>query len=290
VRRRVWCETVPYDELVRSPVVALVARYGLDLLLAVRPWQLAEVGDVVRRYRDHGVFVALWPMLADADGRWASAASAPAFIGFTDELLARVPFADELVLDLEPPLAQLAKWKNWRPTWRQTPSPSRYHDARDALVEATERWRRGRRITTAILPLLAFELRGQWIQRAVGTPATPLHVDSHSVMAYTSLIEGWSRGVFDRRRAEVALGMCARLTGFRFGERGGLSLGTVGVGAFEDEPSYRSPEELARDVAIATAARIAELSLFDLGGVLRRPPPEAWLEAFGAAMLPAWAP
>lgn len=281
MRRRVWCETVPYDELVRAPIVDLVARHRVDLLLAVRPWQLAEVGEVVRRYRDRGVFVAVWPMLADADGRWASARSAPAFIAFADAVLAAAPEADELVLDLEPPMAQLAKWKDWRPTWRQTPSPARYHDARDALVEATARWRLERRITTALLPLLVLELGGQWLQRAVGTPATSLHVDRHSVMAYTSLIEGWSRGVFDRRRAETALGVCARLGRLRFGEVAALSLGTVGVGAFEDEPSYRHPAELARDVAIATAAGITELSLFDLGGILRRAPAEAWLEAMG---------
>ncbi len=282
MRRRVWCETLPYEELVRSAVVELVAARGLDLLLAVRPWQLAEVGDVVRRFRDRGVFVAVWPMLDDADGRWVSAASAPAFIAFADAVLAEVPFADELVLDLEPPKAQLEKWKDWRPTWRQTPSPSRYHDARDALGEATHRWRRGRRITTAILPLLALEVRGEWMQRAVGTPATMLDVDRHSVMAYTSLLEGWSRGVVNRRRAELLLAATARLTKYRFGEVAGLSLGAVGIGAFEDEPQYRGPAELARDVAIATAAGITELSLFELGGVLRRGPAEAWLEAFGA--------
>ncbi len=282
MRRRVWCETVPYEELVRPPVVELFARRDLDLLLAVRPWQLAEIADVVRRFHDRGVFVAVWPMLADGEGRWVSAESAPAFIAFADAVLAAAPFADELVLDLEPPKATLAKWKNWRPTWRQTPTPSRYHDARAVLTEATHRWRADRRVTTALLPLLALELRGQWIQRAVGTPATMLAIDRHSVMAYTSLIEGWSRGIINRRRAETVLAGCARLTQLRFGEAAGLSLGAVGVGAFEDEPEYRNPGELARDVAIATAAGITELSLFDLGGVLRRGPPEAWLEAFGA--------
>jgi len=282
VRRRVWCETVPYDELVRSEVVELLARRDVDLLLAVRPWQLAEVADVVRRFHDRGVFVAVWPMLADTEGRWVSADSAAAFIDFADAVLAAVPFADELVLDLEPPKATLARWKNWRPTWRQTPRPSRYNEARDSLAEATARWRLGRRVTTALLPLLALELRGQWLQRAAGTPATMLHVDHHSVMAYTSLIEGWSRGLINRRRAETVLAGCARLTKLRFGAAAGLSLGAVGVGAFEDEPCYRDPRELARDVAIATAAGITELSLFDLGGVLRRGPAEAWLEAFGA--------
>jgi hypothetical protein len=282
VRRRVWCETVPFDELIRPAVVDLVARHRLDLLLAVRPWQLAEVGDVVRRFRDRGVFVGVWPMLADGDGRWVNARSTPAFIPFADALVDAVPFADELILDLEPAKAQLEKWKEWRPTWRQTPSPGRYREARDALAEATHRWHQSRRLTTAVLPLLAFELRGEWMQRAVGTPATPLDVDRHSVMAYTSLIEGWSRGLVNRRRAEAVLAVCARLARVRFGGRAALSLGTVGVGAFEDEPSYRSPDELARDVAIAAGAGIDELSLFDLGGILRRPPAEAWLAAFGA--------
>lgn len=281
MRRRVWCETVPYDELVRPAVVDLVTRFRLDLLVAVRPWQLADIASVVQTFRDRGVFVGVWPMLADHDGRWVNARSAEAFIPFADAVLEAAPFVDELVLDLEPAIEQLAKWKQWRPTWRQTPSPSRYEVAREALVTATRRWSTQHRITTAVLPMLAFELGGEWMQRAVGTPATPLVVERHSVMAYTSLIEGWSRGVFDRGRSETVLSACARFARRRFGPRAALSLGTVGVGAFNDEPSYRSPAELARDVAIVTTAGIDELSLFDLGGILRRPPAEAWLEAFG---------
>jgi hypothetical protein len=284
VRRRVWCETVPYDELVRPAVVDLVARARLDLLLAVRPWQLDEVGDVVRTFQSRGVFVAVWPMLANDDGRWLNARSSRAFIQFADAVLEAAPNADELVLDLEPAIAQLAKWKQLRPTWRQTPSPNRYHHARDALIEATRRWSTQHRITTAILPLLAFELRGEWMQRAVGTPATSLAIDRHSIMAYTSLLEGWSRGLVNRRRSELALAACARFARRRFAARSALSLGTVGVGAFGDEPSYRSPAELQRDVAIAVSAGIDELSLFDLGGILRRPPAEAWLEAFGVSL------
>ena len=207
VRCRVWCETLSFAELARPAVVALVARHRVDLVLAVRPWQLAEVGAVVRRYQDAGVFVALWPMLADADGRWASARSAQAFVAFADALLARAPFADELAIDLEPPFHLLARWKDgrptWRPTWRQTPAPPTYHRARALLVAGVARWRTERRITTAVLPLLAFEWRGEWLQRALGTPTTALAVDRHSVMAYTSLYEGWSRGLVDRaaRRA-----------------------------------------------------------------------------------------
>ena len=157
-----------------------------------------------------------------------------------------------------------------------------FGDARDALAAAIARWRaRGvARVSTAVMPLLAAELAGDWVQRLLGTPAE-LPVDHHSVMAYTSLVEGWSRGWVSRRGAERLLAATARLARVRFGARAGLSLGCVGVGAFGDEPCYRDPRELARDVAIARRAGIDELSLFDLGGAVRRGPVEAWLDALG---------
>jgi hypothetical protein len=277
VRRRVWCETLAYGELARSSLGVQLQRRRIDLLLSVRPWQLPEVAGIVRRLQADGVFVGLWPQLGDDDGRWASVTSHLRFLAFTDRLLAQVPFADELVLDLEPPIAALARWKAGRPTWRSSPHP--YALARRALAAAVERWRATHRITTAILPLLALELRGQWLQRVLGTPASALDVDRHSLMAYTSLFEGWSRGLVDRRRAEWLLAACARLAVRRFGDRAALSLGTVGPGAFGDEPSYRTAGELARDVALARGAGIEEISLFELGGVIRRPPIEPWFEA-----------
>jgi hypothetical protein len=275
----VWCETLAFDEVARPELASLLVRHGVDLLLAVRPWQLPQLADLVDRLRGAGVFVGLWPMLADEDGRWASVASCARFIALVDDVLARAPHADEIVVDLEPPIAVMSRWTDGHPTLRGVPSPGAYRRARDAYVSAVARWRARHRVTTAVMPLLAAELRGEWLQRALGTPASPLPVDRHSVMAYTSLFEGWSRGLVDRRRAEHALAVCARLSRLRFGARAAISLGTVGPGAFGDEPCYRDVAELERDVALARAAGIDEIALFDLGGVLRRPPAERWLEA-----------
>jgi hypothetical protein len=208
-------------------------------------------------------------------------------------VLEAVPEAQELVIDLEPAFAELERWKAWRPRWgaRKAGSPAGLRPANDdyaaarlAFAEAITRWQRAedgqaRRVTTAVMPMLAFDTAGQWMQRALGTPADDLHVQRHSVMAYTSLFEGWSRGLVGRRRAEWMLGLCARRSRTRWGALAGMSLGAVGTGAFGDEPVLRDPAELARDVAIARDAGIAEISLFELGGVLRRAPAEAWLEA-----------
>jgi hypothetical protein len=102
-------------------------------------------------------------------------------------------------------------------------------------------------------------------------------------MLYTSILEGWSHGLL-RRADALALGAagCAASRA-RFGAKAGASLGAVGPGAFGDEPVYRSPGELAEDVGAARAEGVDDLALFDLGGVLRRPPAEAWLEAFTTA-------
>jgi hypothetical protein len=276
VRRRVWCETLSFDEVAEPRVISALARHRVELLLAVRPWQLDEVADVVERVRGAGVFVGVWPMLADADGRWASVRSVPAFVAFTDALLARVPACDELAIDLEPPIEVLAQWKALRPA---ISTAIGYRDARDELIGAIRRWQHDRRVTTAILPLLALEWRGQWMQRALGTPATRLPVDAHSVMAYTSLFEGWSRGLVNRRRAELLLSLTARLSRARFGPTTAISLGCVGAGAFGDEPGYRGIDELARDVEIASASGIREIALFDLGACVRRGDLDAWLTA-----------
>jgi hypothetical protein len=273
----VWCETLTYEQLATGSLDRVLERYRVGLLLAVRPWQLDEVGDVVRQFQGAGVAVGLWPMLADADGRWASAASHARFIAYCDQLLAKVPFADELVIDLEPPLEVLTRWKMGRPTW--SPTQQSYGAVRVALAAAVDRWRAVMRVTTAVMPFLAFEIAGEWLQRLIGTPVSSLACDRHSLMAYTSLFEGWSRGLVNRRRAETVLTACAKGARLRFGSRAALSLGTVGPGVFGDEPSYRNPAELRRDVELARAAGIDELSLFDLGGVVRRGPMETWLEA-----------
>ncbi|MDB4946588.1 MAG: hypothetical protein JWP97_6122, partial [Labilithrix sp.] len=142
---------------------------------------------------------------------------------------------------------------------------------------------RARGVTTAaaVWPLVALDPRGArgW-QSLLGTPVDALGVQRVSVMVYTSILEGWSRGAVARRHATALLERAAVRTVERWGNAAGISLGCVGTGALEDEPVYRDPAELAEDVAITRAAGCADLSLFDLGGVLRRPPAEAWLDAF----------
>lgn len=283
---RIYSETLPYEEVTRARTLELLRRHRLELVLAVRPWQLGELPRAAATLRDEGVPLSIWPMVADEDGRWASVHNAQRFFSFVRETCdalekAGAP-ARDILLDLEPPFADaraLADAKLLRLT-RGAP--------REAFAAAARTFARGvadlrdRGITTssAVWPFVALDPPGAtgW-QSLLGTPVDALSADHVSVMMYTSIIAGWSRGAIRRRDAvELLAGACARVVR-RHGERGGISLGCVGTGAFMDEPVFASPVELAEDAAIARASGIARIALFDLGGVLARAPAEAWLDA-----------
>jgi hypothetical protein len=129
-------------------------------------------------------------------------------------------------------------------------------------------------------------------ERALGTPVSGIRWDHASVMVYSSLVEGYARGLLGRSDVRPLVAVACRQAVLRFGRAAGASLGAVGTGALGDEAVYRDAGELADDVALARGAGIDDLALFDLGGALKRPPLEAWLDAFTltepAPAPPAW--
>lgn len=281
MRRRIYSELLPYDDVVAARTLGLLARYCLELVLAVRPWDLARLPDVARALRDAGVTFSLWPMLADDEGRWANAGNADAF----RELLLRVCDAarpGDVLVDLEPPFAQAKALTHVKPRLAALAPHPALAPARAVLGRTVDDLAaRGITTSLAVWPLVALDGASErgW-QRLLGTPVDGLAASHVSIMLYTSLLEGWSRGALRRTDAAALLAAATRRALRRWGPRAGVSLGCVGVGAFGDEPTYRDARELADDVAIARAAGCDALSLFDLGGVLARPRPEPWLDAF----------
>ena len=302
---RIYCETLPYEELTRPRTIALLRRHDLEIVLAVRPWQLGELPGVAQVLRDGGVPVSIWPMLSDDEGRWASAHNAPSFVAFVrataDTLVAAELTPREVLLDLEPPFVHARALAAGggsdagngtlgalRP---RTTSVAAMDAASTELTSAVaELHARGIATASAVWPLVALDAPGArgW-QSLLGTPVDALATGRVSVMMYTSILEGWSRGTVRRRDATALLAAASARVVARWGAGAGMSLGCVGTGALEDEPVYRSPSELAEDVALARAGGCLDLSLFDLGGVLHREPAEAWLDAFahGAEMIDA---
>jgi hypothetical protein len=285
-RRRVWCETVPAAVLAAPATARLLGRYAIDPILAVWPATIAEAGLAARSFRDAGLRPAIWPMLADADGRWIGAGNADLFCAFAERVAGDLQAA-EIVLDLEPPIASLRATLASRSLHAHLLPPAldaaAFRAARGRIDGLSARLRAaGVAVSAAVaLPVLLDPPGGPaaWQER-LGTPVDGIRWDHVSPMLYTSILEGWSRGLLGRGDARAILAGSCRASAARFGPVAGASLGAVGTGAFGDEPTYRSPAELADDVAVARAAGLDDLALFDLGGVLRRAPAEAWLEAF----------
>jgi hypothetical protein len=225
-------------------------------------------------------------MLADAAGRWVNAHNARRFAELALHVAQSAAEAgatpSEILFDLEPAIDRVRAWLASPIHGAGEIARAARHDGSAELADLSEQLRaRGWVVSSALVPLVAFDRPGEpGYQALFATPVDPIGFDHASVMLYTSILEGWSRGVVDRSVAREILAEGTRVAAARFGESAGVSVGAIGVGAFGDEPTYRSPAELADDVAIARASGVDDLTLLDLGGVLARPPARAWLDAF----------
>lgn len=312
-RRRVWSETLPHEEIGRPRVMDLLRRYELELFFAVRPGESRSAAKLLGVAKDAGVWAGVWPMVEDRDGRWASRRNGARFAAFAgglmEELAAYGALPSALAVDLEPPMAAVkaaaavagAETRADSDTGAGMDTDARAGTdtradagtgagarsdaaagarALDDLVKETRA--RGIEVTAAVIPFVLFDPpRGrpglwQWI---LGTPVDGVPYSTVSAMLYTSMMEGWSRGLVDREDARALLAAFCDLARARWGDRAAVSLGAVGTGALENEPVYRGPHELAEDVATAASRGISDITLFDLGGVVRRAPAEAWLSA-----------
>jgi hypothetical protein len=283
-QRRVWSELLPLKKLGEREVLDLLVRFDLQLLAAVRPTDMSDVRDLVRRCRDAGVSIGLWPMLDDSHGRWPSAVNISQFRTWVLALMKHLEgdLPDEIAMDLEPPFGLVSRIFSQQKTSPNSMARSSMADTRRDLVALhNDLCAYGVACSAAVVPMVLFDRReeGGW-QQIFGTPIDGIPWSHVSVMAYTSILEGWSRGVLSRASVKALLAALATTTVARYGHAAGISLGAVHVGALGDEPIYRSPDELHEDVSIATAAGVETLTLFDLSGVLRRGPAKDWLEAF----------
>lgn len=278
-----WSELVPIRELARSPALAELASRGISLLAAVQPSDRDDAVALALRARELGLSIGLWPLLEDAHGRWLHPGNAGLFAAHIEALLGALDRSsatiDALALDLEPPIAEVRRVIDGdlgaARAWLRRPLDASLHARLTRELSS-----RGIEIVAAAIPpvLLPGRASRGW-QRALGAPIDDVPYDTVSSMLYTTLFEGYSFGALGRADARALLSRFSRMACDRFGARASVSLGAVGVGALGDERTYRSVAELADDVALARAAGIDDLALFDLGGVLSRPPIEPWLDA-----------
>lgn len=265
--RRVYSEHVPWNVLDRPLIKALSrSSAGIDLAVAVFPSQVPRLPALALRCRDMGVRLVVWPLLEDSLGRWASTTNTAEYEELLTRIFRDVP-ASVLLLDLEPPIAVTRRWLDLRPARKPTQQAPQ---KRTFGGLATWARREGWQVEAVVPPVIAYGAK--WEKR-LGTPVSELGCERVESMAYTSLFEGYGRGLIDRR---VARDLLRRIAG----RSNAISLGVVGGGALGDEQAYRNVDELVDDVGVARAAGVERLSLYGLDGILQRGPIEPWLNAF----------
>lgn len=283
-KRGIWAETAPRDVLCDPATWKLLARYALEVAVAIRPQDVALAAHVRDLAAQAEVKAFLWPMIDDSEGRWLSVVSAPAFRTFLTEVRSAAPELG-IVLDLEPPLPMVrGALDGRRGALRELFSLVRGSNAHDdgerLIVEICNEIRaHDLPLTIALVPFVLWDGAQPGWARLFG-PTVPLPATRVNAMLYSTLIAGYSKGFLDMRDARAVVADGCMRTLDRFGEAAAVSLGAVGIGALGDEPVYTSPEELAEDVALASACGVTDVWLFDLGGVLQREAPERWLGAF----------
>jgi len=283
-RRFVWAEDLPASVLSDVSVLGMLQRRGLGLVTSVRPQALESSASLIALLRgchDRGISISLWPMLDDEDGRWLSAHNTAKFLAMSDGLVDLVvregPLPTGMVFDLEPPITVVRELVTGRLGHLTKPITAQTESLRAALGRVRQA---GILPWATVVPTVLFDTpaRPGW-QKLLGTPVDGLPFASVSPMIYTSLLQGYSRGLLRREDARAWLYASARRCVQRFGPRASVSLGAVGLGALGDEQTYASPTELAEDVDTALSAGIDDLAVFDLRGILDRGPPERWLDA-----------
>lgn len=285
-RRRIYSELLPLDELGTDATLDALRTHELELVAAIWPHTVDETLAIARRAQARGIAVTLWPMLADGDGRWANIHNVEAFDRFVRALVEMGgDVVRELLIDLEPPIARMRSFLdgNFDLLDKQR-SHRRFLDGKRGLRRLmTWLGKRDIKTTAAVIPLVVYDRPGktgwQWL---LGTPVDGLPFDSIHIMAYTTLFEGYTRGLLGRKDALALLDELSVAAAARFGARAGISIGCTGPGALGDEASYRELAELHVDLERVAASGVDDIALFDLRGVLRRADAPAWLAALAA--------
>ncbi|MFO0563456.1 MAG: hypothetical protein U0269_35865 [Polyangiales bacterium] len=294
-RYSLWSELLPLELVRERSTLALLQQYSLELRLACfDDADLDELARTLRAAQAQSVPVALWPMLANAEGRWASAHNGDAFARYVRRLLAELRAREcavsAVMIDIEPPIDVMQRWldrarssfrANGSKGAKSVPAIAQRVDGDRALGALfDELTREGVRVGAAMVPTdLLGPIAARSVEWIVGLPNGDVLYDPASAMLYTSMLEGYSRGWISRARARALLQRGAIRALARHQSRAEVSLGVVATGALGDEPVYRSPDELADDVSLVRALGVERIALFDLRGVLARPAPERWLEA-----------
>lgn len=295
MKMRVWYEYFTPKEAVEKKVIDLLKKYNVSIGLAFPPGSIGkDYAKILRKYDEQGIEVALWALLPDELGYWPSERNVVEFTDYvkrvfewSDKEKFRIP---EIAVDLEIPFLQmdaikkskgLEKLRTLYKIYRENRDMGRFYDSSRRFEELNEYIHsRGARTVCPVIPLIIEDVvtGGTALQDIIETPITTVNWDVLSVMIYTSMFTGYSKGRITKKDMQWYLYASMRDLKERYWERAGIAIGVTYVGKLGDEPYYSTPEELLPDMQAAKAALIEDITIYNLEGILRSPQPEAWFE------------
>jgi len=309
---RVWCEHLDYADARRPETLDVMERGAWHPLVAVRPdADRDELARLVEAVQDRDLEIGVWPLVAKEIGYWPSVRNASRFSAYLFELLEDLDdhgvTPDWVAFDFEPPYQPNDTFgSSFLRAFRRAVGHlvgtegggegerAPFEEALATFRAAVERLNADGIGTLGVAtPTVVGDLgRGLDWQQSLETPWSPLPWDRAGIMAYGSMIAGYSRGLLDYADARALHYQFLQRVHRTFGDRAHVSVGITGTGVYGDEPYYADPEELRRDVAAARAAGVEDIAVFCLEGILRKDRPHAWVEAMTdvepAAPSPTW--
>ncbi len=294
---RIWSEYLPYEDAASQDVQRLLSEGPLHPIFAVHhDADLDALARLLEALGPLGLEIGVWPLLTDEQGYWPCEQNAPAYFARVSDILAHLdassaPLPAWLAVDLEPPIHQIHALRHQSFLPHKLLRTLRSNLNADHFEDNTLRFQlhldalRGRypdlKMLAVTLPMAAHDL-GDGVplwQDAMEAPWSVVSWDRAGVMAYGSMVAGYSRGALsieDARSVHVRL---AEKLVAALDVRAHVSLGITGAGKLGDEPVYEDVEELVLDVGAMRALGIEDLGIFCLEGLVGREDAGQWVDA-----------
>lgn len=290
---RIWSEFLAYDAARDPAVLDLLQRHDVHPIFAVRPdSDIDELAKLLAAVQDRGLSKGIWPLLSRRDGYWPNEENHAVWGAFTGHILDRLEAdgvrPDWVAVDMEPPIDDVtallrditALGQALSKFARRNLDSKAFEVANAAWIDiVNELHARGVQTLGVTTPLAAHDLgeRGDFWQDLLQTPWSSIPFSRKGIMAYNSMIAGYSRGLLRVADARAAHDRLIARTASAFPGAAHVSIGLTGPGVLGDEPAYVDSVPLARDAGAARYHGVDDIGLFCLEGLLQQHDPDRWL-------------
>ena len=251
-----------------------------------------------------GVEIRPWLLLPDADGYWPGSTNAAEYDTYARRLVAAWGEAGlkptTFVLDMEMPLARAQRYAQLATAFDTTNLISFLKQGinRTQYASATKIYRdlvvylhsKGWRVQVTTLTQIVDDYADgdDSLRQAFNVPLEGIAWDEVNIQAYRSLNELVLKSVAGPTTSYYVFDYALRAR-VLWGSRAGLSIGCTDPGDLEPgAPSYRDGNQLREDIDAAALAGIprSQLGVYQLRGIVRRPPATQWFPARSLIALP----